>query len=67
MAVVGEKQMAIDMRYARASRLLRAGPPAHPATVLNSSRILPLGGLPLAAEGTAAVSGHAFTRSIEEP
>jgi len=28
---------------------------------------LPLGGLPLATEGTAAVSGHAFTRSIEAP
>ena len=55
------------LRYAGASRLLRAGPPARPATVLSSSRILPLGGLPLAAEGTAAVSGLAFTRSIEAP
>jgi len=29
------------------SQLLRAGPPAHPATVLNPSRFLPLGTLPL--------------------
>ena len=31
-----------------ASQLLRAGPPAHPATVLNPSRFRPLGTLPLA-------------------
>ena len=30
------------------SPLLRAGPPAHPATVLNPSRRRPVGGLPLA-------------------
>jgi hypothetical protein len=45
----------------------RASPPAHPATVLCSSRILPLGALPLAADLPPAVSGHAFTRSIKEP
>ena len=39
----------------------------HLATVLCSSRILPLRALPLAASLPAAVSGYAFTRSIEEP
>ena len=53
------------LRYAEASQLLRASPPACPATVLCSSRILPLGALPLAADLPAAVSGLAFTRSIE--
>ena len=55
------------LRYARASQLLRAGPPARPATVLSSLGFPPLGGLPLAAEGPAAVSGCAFTRSIAAP
>ncbi len=55
------------LRYAEASQLLQASPPACPATVLCSSRILPLGALPLAASLPATVSGLAFTRSIEEP
>src|SRR5260370_7787224 len=37
------------LRYAGTSQLLRASPPACPATVLSSSRIPPLGFLPLAA------------------
>src|SRR6266480_2127544 len=41
---------SLDPRY-RASSLLRNSPPLHaPATVLCSSRIWPLGGLPLAPE-----------------
>jgi len=36
-----------SLRYAGGSQLLRASPPAHPATVLSPSRILPLGILPL--------------------
>jgi hypothetical protein len=37
------------LRYAGTSQLLRASPPAHPASVLCSSRISPVGVLPLAA------------------
>src|SRR6266851_1592626 len=37
------------------SQLLRAGPPACPATVLSASRILPLGALPLAAQGLSSL------------
>src|SRR5664280_1710608 len=36
------------LRYAGGSQLLRASPPARPASVLSPSRILPLGVLPLA-------------------
>ena len=38
-----------------------------PATVLSSSRIPPLGVLPLATPFPAAVSGRAFTCSVREP
>ena len=57
----------LPLRYAEGSRLLRASPPACPATVLCSSRILPLGALPLAAGLPTTVSGLAFTRSVREP
>src|SRR5712692_8593148 len=55
------------LRYAEASRLLRASPPACPATVLNSLRIRRLE-VSLSPTATlAAVSGHAFTGSAREP
>ena len=50
---------------AGASPLLRAGPPARPATVLSPSRFQPLGRLPLATH-RPAVSRHAFPRSVRE-
>src|SRR5674536_292757 len=59
------------LRYAGGSQLLRASPPARPASVLCSSRIPPLGVLPLALPTVTgagrAVSGRAFTRSTREP
>jgi hypothetical protein len=53
-----------------ASPLLRAGPPANAATVLNASRFLPFDALPLTpgprtAKGT--VSASAFPRSMQKP
>src|SRR5947209_13925087 len=45
------------------SQLLRAGPPAFPATVLNPSRFRPLGTLPLSTSNLVPVSGNAFPRS----
>ena len=48
-----------------ASQLLRAGPPARPATVLSPSRFRPLGRLPLTALTRAAVSSRAFSRSTQ--
>jgi hypothetical protein len=53
-------------RITRASPLLRAGPPAHPATVLNPSRFQPHGTLPVAALERTAVSGRAFSRSTRK-
>jgi hypothetical protein len=51
-----------------ASLLLRAGPPADPATVLSALRLRPLGALPAATRTMrAAVSGPAFPRSAQEP
>jgi hypothetical protein len=50
----------------RASSLLRAGPPARPATVLDPSRLPPLGTLPITALTRTAVSGHAFSRSTRK-
>ena len=52
-----------------ASPLLRAGPPANPATVLSPSRFPPLGTLPLAPHRlqARAVSGHAFPVPRREP
>ena len=44
---------------ARASPLLRAGPPARAATVLSASRFLPLGALPLAPASSRAQCQHA--------
>src|SRR4051794_5398719 len=41
----------------RSSSLLRVGPPACPATVLNPSRLEPLGTLPLTTRKWATVSG----------
>src|SRR5664280_983855 len=62
------------LRYAGGSQLLRASPPARPASVLSPSRILPLGVLPLACPphslplGTGTpLSGRAFTCSRREP
>src|SRR6185312_12477944 len=56
------------LRYAEASQLLQASPPARPATVLSSLRIPPLGVLPLATDSLpVAVSGRAFTCSVREP
>src|SRR5674536_316279 len=62
------------LRYAGGSQLLRASPPARPASVLSPSRIPPLGVLPLACPphslpwGTdTPVSGRAFTCSRREP
>src|ERR1700722_14351949 len=58
------------LRYAGGSRLLRASPPAHPATVLSSLRILPLRDLPLAAsqaDGSVGARLHKFrTRARTE-
>src|SRR6202008_2330875 len=53
---------------AAASRLLRAGPPASAASVLNASGFR-LGTLPLATSGLTlvAVSTLAFSRSVQEP
>ncbi len=48
-----------------ASALLRASPPTHPASVLNTSQFLLLGGLPLTTPTGAAVSGRAFPRSMQ--
>jgi hypothetical protein len=45
-----------------ASPLLRAGPPADAATVLNASRFLPPGALPLATPGRARPSGQRYRR-----
>ena len=54
-------------RPAGASRLLRAGPPAHPATVLTALRFSRLAGsLSPSATRRTAVSGHAFPRSMHE-
>jgi hypothetical protein len=50
----------------RASPLLRTGPPARLATVLNASQFLLLDALPLTATTPTAVSRHAFSRSIRE-
>ena len=55
------------LRYAETSRLLRASPPARPATVLNSSRIRRLEVSLSPPAKLAAVSGHAFTGSTREP
>ncbi len=48
-----------------ASPLLRASPPTHPASVLNTSQFLLLGALPLTTPAGAAVSGWAFPRSVQ--
>ncbi len=48
-----------------ASPLLRASPPTHPASVLNTSQFLLLGALPLTTPNGAAVSGWAFPRSMQ--
>src|SRR5680860_1871160 len=51
-----------------ASSLLRTGPPARPASVLNTSQFLLLGALPLTAPDLRAeVSGPAFPRSMQQP
>ena len=51
-----------------ASSLLRTGPPARPASVLNTSQFLLLGALPLTTHNLRAeVSGHAFPRSMQQP
>src|SRR6266542_3781254 len=55
------------LRYAGGSQLLRASPPARHASVLCSSRIPPLGVLPLAADLPADIIGRAFIRSVREP
>src|SRR6266498_1111689 len=50
------------------SPLLRAGPPAHAASVLRTSRFQPPGALPLAPPHAAkAVSARAFPRSAHKP
>ena len=54
-------------RPAGASQLLRAGPPAGPATVLTALRFSRLAGsLSPSATRRTAVSGHAFPRSMHE-
>jgi hypothetical protein len=53
-------------RITRASPLLRASPPARPATVLNPPRFQPHGTLPVAARKRTAVSGRAFSRSTQK-
>src|SRR5213080_2053164 len=50
----------------KGSSLLRAGPPAHPATVLNLSQFLLLEGLPAAADSAAAVSECTFPSSMRK-
>src|SRR5664280_2638451 len=51
-----------------ASSLLRTGPPARPASVLNTSQFLLLGALPLTTPNLRAeVSGPAFPRSMQQP
>jgi len=51
-----------------ASPLLRAGPPASAATVLNASRFLPPDALPVAVRRNGrAVSALAFPRSMQKP
>ena len=53
-------------RPAGASQLLRAGPPARPATVLTALRFSRLAGsLSPSAATRTAVSGHAFPRSVQ--
>src|SRR5262245_38395908 len=50
------------------SSLLRAGPPARLATVLDASQFLLLDALPLAAGHVpTAVSRHAFSPSVQKP
>jgi len=55
------------LRYAEASQLLRASPPACPATVLSSLRIRRLEVSLSPPVKLTAVSGHAFTGSTREP